>query len=161
MFCDISIEEKIVTMLESYVKCPVILANQTSPEPKYPYISYTIITPVHAENGTYNFKDGVYYQPMLQTWSFTVQSDKYKECQKISMMMYDFFARAGRAELYKSGISVSDKSNLTSRDNYITIQYEYRCGIDITFRMMQKLDVTEGKIESSNLKYYMKQKGSC
>lgn len=141
------IESKIVTALENYIDCSVILSNQTAPSPSYPYISYTITTPVHNANGTYCMKDGVYYQPMLQTWSFTAHSDDSRACWQLGMRVYDFFARSGRMALHKIGTAVSSKTDLINRDNYLTIQYEYRCGMDVTFRLMYQLDMTEATIE--------------
>lgn len=154
------IESKIVTALENYIDCPVILSNQTAPSPSYPYISYTITTPVHHVDGTYCMKDGVYYQPMLQTWSFTSHSDDSRACRCLGMRMYDFFARSGRGILNKIGTAVSSKTDLMNRDNYITIQYEYRCGMDVTFRLMHQLDVEEGTIKQEIMRVSMNRKGS-
>lgn len=154
------IESKIVTALENYIDCPVILSNQTSPAPTYPYISYTITTPVHHADGTYCMKDGVYYQPMLQTWSFTSHSDDSRACQRLGMRMYDFFARSGREVLNKIGTAVSSKTDLMNRDNYLTIQYEYRLGMDVAFRLMHQLDVEEGTIKQEIMRISMNRKGS-
>lgn len=154
------IESKIVTELENYVGCTVVLSNQISPSPPYPYISYTIITPVHHENGTYCMKDGMYYQPMLQTWSLTVHSDDNRECQHLGMRMYDFFARSGRMKLNNIGTAISSKTDLMNRDNYLTIQYEYRLGMDVTFRLMHQLDMAEETIEQEIMRIRMNQKGS-
>mgnify|MGYP001198293416 CR=1 FL=1 len=154
------IESKIVTALENYIDCPVILSNQTAPSPPYPYISYTITTPVHHVDGTYCMKDGVYYQSMLQTWSFTSHSDDSRACQRLGMRIYDFFTRSGRGILNKIGTAVSSKTDLMNRDNYLTIQYEYRCGMDVTFRLMHQLDVAEGAIEQEIMRVSMNRKGS-
>lgn len=142
-------ESYIVTQLEHYVGCPVVLSNQTSPVPPYPYVLYTITTPVHHADGTYCFQDGVYYQPMQQTWSFTVHCDDNRKCQRLGMLLYDFFARAGREVLYRNQIAVAQKTDLMTRDNLLTIQFEYRCGMDVTFRIMHRLNVTEEKIEQA------------
>lgn len=151
MLSDFEAEPYIVTQLEQYAGCPVVLSNQTSPMPPYPYISYTIITPVHADGGTYCLKDGIYYQPMLQTWSLTAHFDDCRACQRLGMRLYDFFARAGRMALQRKNIAVSSKTNLMQRDNLLTVQFEYRCGMDVTFRMMHQLEVTEGIIEQAVL----------
>lgn len=98
-------ESTIVNELSQYTGCTVVLANQTAPMPPYPYISYTIITPVRAVGGTYcDQKSGVLYQPMEQTWSFTVQSDDSRLCRKKSMLLYDFLLvqdviKSGKTEL--------------------------------------------------------------
>lgn len=153
MLTDFETEPYIVTQLENYVNCPVILTNQTSPVSPYPYISYTITTPVHHADGTYCFQNGVYYQPMLQTWSLTAHSDNNRDCQKLGMRMYDFFARAGRQALYQKQIAVSSKTDVMTRDNLLTIQFEYRCGMDVTFRLMYRLEVNEGTIERAVMQH--------
>lgn len=145
-------ESIIVNELSQYTECTVVLANQTAPMPPYPYISYTIITPVRAVGGTYcDQKSGVLYQPMEQTWSFTVQSDDSRLCRKKAMLLYDFFARAGRDKIGKNGIAVAGKTDLTSRDNLLTIQFEYRNGMDVTFRMMHTIPLEEPTIESVSI----------
>ena len=53
MWCDPEAEPYLVTQLEQALGCPVVLANQTAPAPPYPYVSYTITTPVHHVGGTY------------------------------------------------------------------------------------------------------------
>lgn len=151
MLINLDTEPYIVTLLEQYAGCPVVLTNQTSPVPPYPYISYTIITPVHHVDGTYCMKDGVYYQPMQQTWSFTAHSDDCRACQRLGMKLYDFFARAGRQSLYREQIAVSSKTDLIQRDNLLTIQFEYRCGMDVTFRLMHQIEVDEGSIENLSI----------
>ena len=83
---------------------------------------------------------------MEQTWSFTVQSDDSRLCRKKSMLLYDFFARAGRDKIGKNGIAVAGNTDLTSRDNLLTIQFEYRNGMDVTFRMMHTIPLEEPTI---------------
>lgn len=158
MLKDLDTEPYIVRKLEEYAGCTVVLTNQTAPVPPYPYISYTVITPVHSVEGTYCMRDGIYYQPMLQTWSFTAHSDDSRSCQKTGMRLYDFFARAGRQDLHRKQIAVDSKTNLTSRDNLLTVQFEYRCGMDVTFRMMHLLEVEEENIEQADLRIRMLQK---
>lgn len=153
MLTDLEAEPYIVTQLENYVHCPVALTNQTAPAPKYPYISYTVTTPVQHTGGTYCMQDGIYYQPMLQTWSFTAHADDSSTCQRTGMRMYDFFARAGRQALYQKQIAVSEKTDLIQRDNLLTIQFEYRCGMDVTFRLMHRLEVHESVIEQAVMRY--------
>lgn len=149
MLTNLDTEPYIVRQLEAYTNCTVVLTNQTSPAPPYPYISYTIITPVHSVGGTYCMQNGIYYQPMLQTWSLTAHSDDSRACQQLGMRMYDFFARAGRQALQRQQIAVDSKTNLSSRDNLLTVQFEYRCGMDVIFRLMHRLDVQEEKIEEA------------
>ena len=73
--------------------------------------------------------------PTLQKWSFTVQSDKDNVAQEKAMMIQDFFAEAVRQELEDHNIVVADIGAITPRDNLLTIEYEYRKGLDVTIRV--------------------------
>ena len=66
-------------------------------------------------------------------------------------LLYDFFARAGRDKIGENGIAVAGKTDLTSRDNLLTIQFEYRNGMDVTFRMMHTIPLEEPTIESVSI----------
>ena len=146
MLKDFDAEAYIVKQLEGYTDCTMVLSNQSGPVPEYPYLSYTITTPVHALGGTYGLRDGIYMQPMQQTWSITAHGEDSRKCQRLGMRVYDFFARAGRHLLFSRNIAVASFSDLTDRDTYLTIQQEYRCGMDVTFRMLHQLEVAEGSI---------------
>ena len=50
------------------------------------------------------------------------------------MMIHDFFAEARRQELADNDIIVADVGAITPRDNLLTIEYEYRKGLDVTLR---------------------------
>lgn len=103
--------------------------------PQYPYISFTVIN-TETRKGTYSTEDGnTLYMPTLQKWSFTVQSDKDNEALEKSMLIADFFAEAKRQELADNEIIVADVGAITSRDNLLTIEYEYRKGLDVTLRL--------------------------
>ena len=85
-------EETVVNGLQAYIhakgyECPVIRANQTAPIPQYPYISYSVITPVGSDMKGYSIaEDGTRYKPLTQTWSFTVQSDDDTEAMTVAML---------------------------------------------------------------------------
>lgn len=157
-----AIETAIVSGLKEYVSaggrtCEVVLANQAGPVPKYPYIAYTITTPVQYRGGTYSeAEDGTKYRPLLQTWSFTAQSDSMDESVETAMRAYDWFAVAGLTALNDADVVVSSLGNINNRDNLITIQYEYRNGFDVTFRLLHTVEMTDaergGIIETANIK---------
>ena len=133
MLNDFDAEAYIVKQLEGYTGCTMVLSNQSGPVPEYPYLSYGL-------------RDGIYMQPMQQTWSITAHGEDSRKCQRLGMRVYDFFARAGRQLLFSRNIAVASFSDLTDRDTYLTIQQEYRCGMDVTFRMLHQLEVAEGSI---------------
>lgn len=117
--------------------CEVVRQNQVAEIPHYPYVSYTVTTPVTELKGTYNrAEDGSLYRDATQIWSFTVQSDDQDEAMNLGMKMADFFNAAAVVRLWDNGISVRRVTNLTARDNLLTIQYEYRKGLDVTFGLL-------------------------
>lgn len=132
----------IVDGLQAYLSkegrpCTVVRQNQVAKSPAYPYVSYTEITPLSEMRGTYSeTEDGTLYRDATQTWSFTVQSDDQDEALALGMKMADFFTASGLILLSDKGITVRRVTNLTSRDNLLTIQYEYRKGLDVTFGLL-------------------------
>lgn len=142
-------EKEIVNSLQSYLKsknydCPVIMANQTAPIPEYPYISYTITSPIISDNkGFCVSDDGTRYKPFTQIWSFTVQSNKDSESLNVSAVAYDWFAIVGNTYLSDNNIIVQSVGNVGNRDNLLTIEYEYRRGFDVTFLLMNIISNTE------------------
>ena len=128
-------------MLEEYTGCTLVPSNTTKQMPAYPYISFSVIN-TDVKKGTYAEgtiqNDGkeiaVLFKELLQKWSFTVQSDNDAEAQEKAMLVNDFFAEARRVELADNDIIVADVGAITPRDNLLTIEYEYRKGLDITLR---------------------------
>lgn len=141
-----AIEILIVENLQDYLKnkgytCPVIMANQASPIPAYPYISYTVTTPVGSNMKGYSIaEDGTRYKPLTQTWSFTVQSDDDVEASTVALTAYDWFALIGNTLLSDNNIVAQRVESITNRDNLLTIEYEYRRGFDVEFLLMHTLD---------------------
>ena len=151
----------IVTGLENYLStenrpCKVVRQNQVAEVPHYPYVSYTVTTPVSEYGGTYSAdKNGTLYRGALQTWSFTVQSDNQDEAMELGMKLYDFFSVVALTMLSDNDITVRRVTNLTTRDNLITIQYEYRKGLDVTFGLLNIItteqQMSPDVIETTNL----------
>ena len=132
------------------------MANQTSPVPPYPYVSYTIITPVKASGGTYCIeKDGTHHKTLKQVWSFTVQSDSDIESKLLALRMFDWFSLIGRVDIEDNGIIAESVSDVSNRDNLLTIEYEYRNGLDVTFALTHTISEEEanraGYIEQVNV----------
>lgn len=124
--------------------CEVVRANQTGPIPPYPYVAYTVTTPMHEYGGTYGIdQNGTMFRSALQTWSFTAQSDDQEEAISTAYRIYDYFTAAGVTLLADKGITVRRARDITSRDNLLTMQYEYRNGLDVTFGLMYT--ITKGE----------------
>ena len=142
---------------KEYIHCPVIRANQTAKVPDYPYLSYTVTTPVSSDMGGYSVaEDGTRYKSVVQTWSFTAQSGDDEESMNVAMLAYDFFALTGNTYLSDNGIVAQNVGNVTNRDNLLTIEYEYRRGFDVEFSLLQTLEKedceTAGYINTAEIK---------
>lgn len=152
-------QKAMLSLLEKYTGCVCVPSNTTNPMPAYPYISFNVIN-TSTKKGTYAEatveKDGVQtnvlYMQMLQVLSFTAQSDDDVEAMEKAMLISDFFAEAGRQALEDNDIIVADIGAITPRDNLLTIEYEYRKGLDITLRFNNVIaDTTTDTIEQVTL----------
>lgn len=147
------IEINIVEGLQKELLCCVIRANQTAPAPPYPYVSYTVTSPVISNKGTYGlYDDGVERKPVKQIWSFTAQSDDSTESMTLALKVQNWFDRKGRVYLKDNFIVVRNVSEISNRDNLLTIEYEYRNGIDVTFSLMDEIVLNDEYIEKINIK---------
>jgi len=147
---EIVIVENLKAYLSTEVRpCEVVRQNQVAEIPPYPYVSYTLTTPVAADKGTYSqAEDGTLYKAVLQTWSFTVQSDDQDEALTLALKAYDYFTSAGVVPLSDKGITVRRVRDVTTRDNLLTIQYEHRNGFDVTFGVLTKIAADTQVIET-------------
>lgn len=137
----------VVDGLQKYLNCLVIRANQTAPVPDYPYISYTVITPMGSNNGTWGkYEDGKDRKPYTQTWSFTVQSDDHIESVDLAIKARDWLDHVGTVYLNDNHVIVQQVGNITNRDNLLTIEYEYRNGFDVEFWLFSEVDDTTDQI---------------
>lgn len=134
-------------MLEEYTGCTCVPTNTTKQMPAYPLIGFNVIN-TGTSKGTYSattieengITKDIFYMPLLQKWSFTAQSDNEAEAQEKAMLISDFFAVAKRLELADNNIIVADVGAITPRDNLLTIEYEYRRGLDVTLRFTNIID---------------------
>lgn len=144
------LEIKIVDGLQAELskgrECLVIRANQTAPIPPYPYVSYTIMTPAAAGHGTWGrYDDGKDRKPVTQTWSFTVQSDDSTDSMTLAVMARDWLEHAGTVFLNDREVIVQSVGDIGSRDNLLTVAYEYRNGFDAVFWLLNEAEDTAGK----------------
>ena len=133
------VQDTLLTKLEAYLGCVCVPSNTTKEMPAYPFVSFTVIN-TNTKKGTYaEYLDDngkkMLVIPALQTWSFTAQSGDEAEAMEKALMIVDFFAEAMRKELEDAGIIVADIGAITPRDNMLTIEYEYRKGLDVTLRL--------------------------
>lgn len=130
-----------LSLLEEYTECTLVPTNTTKIMPAYPYISFNLIN-VETKKGTYSVYEDVKSMPEKLKYSFTAQSDDDTEALIIAMKVKDFFEEAKRQELADNEIIVADVGAITARDNMLTIEYEYRKGLDVTLRLNNIIDDT-------------------
>ena len=67
------------------------------------------------------------------------------------MLAYDYFALSGNTYLSDNNIIAQRVQSITSRDNLLTIDYEYRKGFDVDFLLYHEISkadaTTAGYIE--------------
>ena len=147
------IETIIVEGLKAHLGCEVIMANQHSPAPDYPYVSYTATTPKVTNNGTFgDWEDGVKRKEVQQIWSFTVQAKTDTESKVLALSAQDYFDETGYLYLSDFNIAVQLLGNITCRDNLISIGYEYRNGFDVTFAIADEIEKNENEQNAESIK---------
>lgn len=130
----------VVSGLKKYLKCPVIRANQNAEPPPFPYVTYTVITPMSENNGTYGeYADGVDRKPFTQTWSISALSDDDTESFTLACKAREWLDRVGTVYLNDNDVIVQIVGSITNRDNVLTIDYQYRKGFDVVFWMLDEI----------------------
>lgn len=148
MIEQLKINETIITALQKELSCRVIFANQTAPAPPYPYCSFTITNLADKLNSNYGLhSDEIYRKEITQTWSFTIQSNDDDEAMRLILKAYDFFDLKGRLALSDAGIVVKDVTQISNRDNLITIEYEHRYGFDVKISLCNEVTADFGEID--------------
>ena len=89
--------------------CEVIASNQTGPSPSYPYVSFTVTTPVVSDGkGWARDRDGREFKDLAQIWSFTVQSEDPFQAAQIALDAYEWLSTES-GNLYLSLIHILPK----------------------------------------------------
>lgn len=146
----IQINKIIVDGLQNFVSCPVIKSNLSTPTPKYPYISFTITSPVLPKGGTdARLGNGIYAVYTSQVWSLTIASDNDNESFCLAEKAWEWFKRAGRLYLSDNEVIVREISGISCRDNLLTNRYEYRQGFDVTFAFTKLIEFEHPSIETA------------
>lgn len=149
------LRKTVVKGLSEYLGIPVIRSNQNAEPPDYPYVTYTVITAEKANNGTYGeYEDGIDRLPVTQTWSITIQSDKEDESISLASRARDYLIHSGRCHLNDNDVIVQSVTDITNRDNMISIEYEYKNGFDVVFWLMSEVKREVEEIETVKFEEY-------
>lgn len=127
--------------LKEYLEgVPVIRGNQTAPVPAYPYVVYNLTTPSGENKGTYQqHDDGVDRLLVQSIWSFSSLSDDFDESIMLATKAREWFLNSGRVWLSDRGITVQSATNITNRDNILTVEYERKNGFDVVFSVFDEV----------------------
>lgn len=143
----------IPTGLREHLGIEVIQGNQTALPPSYPYGTYNVTTIAGANNGTWQVDaDGKARKRVRSIWSFSWLSDDWDESVTLAIKAKNWFEHTGRAWLSEKGITVQSVTEITNRDNILTVEYERKNGFDVVFYVYDEennLADTNSYIESA------------
>ena len=146
------IRKAVVKGLKEYLGCPVVRANQNENMPEYPFIAYTITTLMSANNGTYGeYEDGTLRKSVTQTWSISALSDDSTKSVTLAVKAREWLDRVGKLYLTENNVIVQSIGGITNRDNFLTVEYEYKNGFDVVFWLFDEINgesIDEGRIET-------------
>lgn len=141
--------------LADYLGVKVVRGNQAAPAPAYPYGSYNVTTIAGANNGTWQqHDDGIDRKLVRSIWSFTWLADDWDTSVSLAIKARSWLEHTGRLFLSEHGITVQSITDITNRDNVLTVEYERKNGFDVVFYVydeVENLEDTNGYIESAEV----------
>lgn len=148
-------QKVIVQGLGKHLGVPVIMGNQTAPAPNYPYAAYNVTTIASKNDGTWQqHADGIDRKLVRSIWSFSTLSDDWEESVNLAIKARSWFDHTGRTLLSEHGITVQSVTDITNRDNILTVEYERKNGFDVVFYVFDEVEnpsSTNGYIESAEI----------
>lgn len=141
--------------LSEYLGIQIIRGNQSAEAPNYPYGAYNITTIAGANNGTrQQHDDGIDRLMVRSIWSFSFLAADYDESVMLAIKAREWFEHTGRGRLAEHGAIVQSTTDITNRDNILTVEYERKNGFDVVFYVydeVQNLTETNGYIEGADI----------
>lgn len=139
--------------LKKHLGVPVIMGNQTSEAPTYPYGTYNVTTIAGENRGTWQqHDDGVDRLMVRSIWSLSFLSADWDESVMLAIKAREWLEHTGRAWLAERGITVQSTTEITNRDNILTVEYERKNGFDVVFYVYDETEKpanTYGYIEDA------------
>lgn len=129
---------------------PVVAQNNTNAQPKYPFCTYTITSPYLAVSSSYEYEtlnEQVEIVISL-TWSAKDVFDAASYTQRTAAALKH---QKNRQILTENGITVVKCLNFGSRDNFLSIDTEFRNGFDLRIRVTNSDTKTMDYIEDVNI----------
>ena len=141
--------------LKAYLGVPVILGNQAAEAPSYPYGSYNVTTIAGENRGTYQqHDDGIDRLMVRSVWSLSFLAKSWGESVMLAIKAREWLTHSGRPWLSERGITVQSATDITNRDNMLTVEYERKNGFDVVFYVFdeaESLANTYGTIEGTTI----------
>ena len=129
-----NMREAVAQGLNAYLGIPVIRGNQAEPAPDKPYGTYNITTLAGKNNGTWQqHDDGIDRLMVKSIWSLSFLADGWEESVNHAIKAREWFEHSGRSYLADRGITVQSTTDVTNRDNILTVDYERKNGFDVVF----------------------------
>ena len=127
--------------LREYLGIQIVNGNQTAEAPTMPYGTYNPTTIAAANNGTWQeHEDGVDRLLVRSIWSFSFLSADFDESMMYATKAREWFTHSGRIWLAEHGITVQTVTDITNRDNVLTVEYERKNGFDVVFYVYDEAD---------------------
>lgn len=149
------LRESVATGLTAAIGIPFVRGNQSAEAPTYPYGTYNVTTIAGANNGTWQeHEDGIDRKLVRSIWSISSLSDDYDESVGNAIRAREWFEHTGRAWLAERGITVQSTTEITNRDNVLTVEYERKNGFDVVFYVYDEAEKpadTYGYIEDADI----------
>lgn len=157
-----NIRNKIIEKMTDELGVPVIQSNQTEDRPRYPFVTYTIISSNTPEKGTGNylqevisssstpFKNDIRETLELQPQffiSFTAYAEKDFEAENTARKLYDLLKFQLYYFLRSIDVTVIEIKNFGNRSVLEVDEYERRCGFDVRFRTSHQIERTVETVE--------------
>lgn len=136
-----SMKEIVATGLKEYLGIPVIRGNQIEQAPALPYGTYNVTTIAGANNGTWQeHTDGKDRKQVRSIWSLSFMAKDWAESVNYAIKAREWFEHSGRVALSEHGITVQSTTEITNRDNILTVEYERKNGFDVVFYVYDEVE---------------------
>lgn len=131
------IRSAIVKGLKAFTGATTILAEQNAPQPPYPFISVKM-TLLGQKKGHASIviegDNSIYAQQVEKTLSVTCYHKATIDAENLVYKALQYFEVDGIQSLQDQNITIVRTSPITDRTTFLTTDYEYRMGFDVTIR---------------------------
>lgn len=136
-----NIREIVAKGLSDYLGIKIIRGNQIGQAPARPYGTYLVTTIAAANGGTWQeHEDGKDRKLVRSIWSFSFMANEWAESVGYAIKAREWFEHTGRVLLSEKGITVQSTTDVTNRDNLLTVEYERKNGFDVVFYVYDEVD---------------------